>query len=174
MDSKPTKQAVTLALDIMASKGRFSVRDVAEKAYLEGVRFEKLSLSDQRDVMIEFLMREAKSQMKAPLRSDLKEEYFRRLPDRYWPILEKLSKTICVSQGGNNYHVFTLYATEDDWTAFLEMVDVMTRRAKTAKNSGRNIRDLLKAEGVSTLYELMTGQRAHITALPNKASLSHT
>lgn len=155
MESKPVKQKVALALDLMATKGRFTVRDVAEQAYLEGVRFEKLSLADQRDVTIDFLRHEAKLQMKVPLRSDLKEEYIRWLPDKYWPMVERLAKTICVSKGGNAYHVFTLYATEDDWTSFLGIVDEMTRRMRTAKNSGRNIRDLLRAENVSNLHELI-------------------
>lgn len=159
MESRPVKQTVALALDLMATKGRFSVRDVAEQAYLEGVRFEKLSLTDQREVTIGFLKNEAKLQMKVPLRGDLKEEYIRQLPDKYWPMLEKLAKTICVSKGGNAYHVFTLYATEDDWTAFLSLIDDMTQKIRSAKNSGRNIRDLLRAEGVSTLHELMIGKR---------------
>ena len=165
MESKPVKQKVTLALDTLAMRGRFTVRDVAEKAYAEGVRFDGLSLADQKSVTIEFLMREAKNQMKAPLRQELQEEQIKKLPPKFWPIVSKLTKTICVMQGHSAYHVYTVYATADDWDAYLSMAETMERRAKSAKNSGRNIRDLLRTEGADTLFELMTGTRARRLAV---------
>lgn len=164
MDTKKVKQYVTLALDTCAMRGRFTVRDVAEGA-LHEVKYDDLSETDKREAMMLFIMREAKGQMKAPLRDDIKDGYMRNLPQKYWPIVEKLSKTICVSSGGGAYHVLTLYATADDWGAFLEIAEVMDRRAKTAKNAGRNIRDLLTSEGKSTLYEMFTGEKPRLLAV---------
>lgn len=165
MDTKLAKQRVALALDTMAMRGRFSVRDVAEAAYQDGMRYEKLSVADQRDVMIDFLTREAKTQMKAPLRQDLKEGQIKRLPSKYWPVLESLTKTICVSSGGGAQHVYTMLATSDDWECYLQMVDVMQDRVKTARNTGREIRNLLRDEHVTTLQELLTGERPRMLAV---------
>lgn len=165
MDTKLAKQRVALALDTMAMKGRFTVRDVAEAAYQDGLRYDKLSLSDQRDVMIDFLSREAKHQMKAPLRQDLKEGQIRRLPSKYWPVLESLTKTICVTSGGGAQHVYTMLATSDDWDGYLKMVEFMQDRVFTAEDTGREIRNLLRDEGVTTLQELLTGERPRMLAV---------
>ena|SRR3990167_2053805 len=164
MDTKKAKQRVTLALDTCGMRGRFTVRDVAETALRE-IRYDDLSETDKREALMNFLMREAKGLMKAPLRGDLKEEMLQRVPPKHWPILEKLSKTICVSGGAAAYHVYTLYATRDDWAAFLELAEIMDQRAKSAKNAGRNIRDLLVAEGAMTLHEMMTGRPSRILAI---------
>jgi len=165
MDTKKAKQVVALALDVCGGRGRFTLRDVAEDAYRR-VKYDDLSQTDQREVMISYLMGEARSQAKAPLRQDFKEDAIRKLPAEYWPIVEKLTRTIYVAgTGGAAYHVMTSTATVDDWNSFLGMADVMAQRARSARNTGRNIRNLLLSEGKTTLHELLTGKKPHMMAL---------
>jgi len=170
MESKTAKQSITLALDMCGMRGRFTVRDVAEEAYRE-VSVESLSQADQREAIINFLMREAKSQMKAPLREDFKEDYFKKMPEKYWPVIEKLTKTICVSNGKSAYHVLTLYAGEEDWAGFLDVADVMEKKVVAAKNSARDVRDLLRSNSAESLFELFTGKRVQRQAFIPRADM---
>ena len=168
METLKTKERIRLELDACGMRGRFTIRDVAEQV-LPSLDLNKLSLSDQRDAAMLFLSREIRAQMKAPLRDEVKDVYLKRLPQDCWPVIDGLTKTICVSSGGAGaYHVLTWNATRQDWEDNLLMADVMAKRARTAKHTAREIRDLLEARGAMTLKELMTGEKPRLLAVTGR------
>ena len=159
MQTKTSKQAVTLVLDTAAMQGPFNVRDVAEKA-CRTIKWESLSLTDQQEALMGLVMREIKNQMNAPLKTEIAEQQMANLPRKYWPVVDSLTKTICVSSGSTAMHVYTLLATADQWESYLELVDIMQARVRTARNNGRNIRDLLRSNNADSLAELLTQKAA--------------
>jgi len=168
METSKVKKRIVLELEACGMRGRFTIRDVAEQV-LPSLNLSELSLSDQRDAAMLLLSREIRSQMKAPLRDEMKEVYLKRVPPKLYPVIDGLTKTICVSSGGTGaYHVLTWNATKQDWDDNHAMADVMAKRAQTARNSARDIRDLLEANGVTTLRELMTGEKPRMLAVAGR------
>ncbi len=159
METKKAKQAVTLALDTCGMRGRFTKRDVAEAAARD-IKWDSLSLSDKHSAMVAWLMLEARGQMKAPLRDEIKKELLASVPKSAYPVLERLTKTICVSPDGgrSSYHVLSVYASEEDWDDFEQLGATLERKAATARRAAKNTKALLRKHGVDSLYELMSGK----------------
>ena len=159
METKKAKQAVTLALDTWGMRGRFTKRDVAEAAARD-IKWESLCLSDQHDAMVAWLMLEARGQMKAPLRGEIKKELLANVPESVYPVLERLTKTICVSPAGGrgSLHVLSVYASEEDWDDFELLGATMERKAAAARRAAKNTKALLRKHRVGSLYELMSGK----------------
>ena len=157
MNTKKAKQAITLAIDTLAGRSRFRIRDVAEEA-LPLIKYEQLSIADQHEALYGFIKHEAHRQCTALITGDVREEFLETLPPELWPIFENLRRTITVAPGG--YRVLSIPASPKDIDDAIFMMDALRDTVETGRQSLVAHRDLLRKRRVNSLRELIEGQAA--------------
>ena len=157
MNTKKAKQAILLAIDTLGGRGRFTVGEVAEEA-LHIIKYDHLSITDQRDALCSLIKSEARRQCTAPLTDDVREEILESLPDELWPIFERMHRTTTVAPGG--YRALSVAATLSDIEDAIRMMDALRKTVDTGRQSLVDVRDLLRARGLNSIREIIEGKAA--------------
>ncbi len=155
MQSKPLKQLITLTLDTKGMQGPVTLRGVAEEV-LSSAPDDYYSLADDREARLALIQGETKRQMRESLSEHDTDLISSTVPKKYRKTIARLPKFICVSARGGrgSQHVMSLVATEEDWNANYELKAYVTRRAGMSRDDARDIRDLLRMLGASSLKDI--------------------
>ena len=156
MRSKPLRQAVSLALDVLSEKGPITRRQVVDEV-LKRTTTDHWSIDDESQARANFLMGEVAQQMSEAHSDKFLDDHDIRVPESLRPLFNKMPRFICVSpRGGRDAeHVTALSATVADWEANAQLKGQIAKATNAKRDEARAFLDFLRMNRVETLGEYL-------------------
>lgn len=161
MQSKPLRQAVDLALDVLGMQGPVTRREVAQYV-LRSTTDNDWSVGDEQEARLAFIQNEVAAHMSESHSDQFIEQYLMHVPEKFRPVLRGLPRFICISPRGGReaQHVMTFRATKEHWAANFELKDRIVEATRLSRDESRVVHDLLAANGADSLFDLLSRENA--------------
>ena len=160
MESKPLKQQIAMALDILGMGGPVTRRDVAEEVMRHSTPA-CWSVADRYDADMAFIQRGVRVLMNETHSPGFIDHHLSSIPEEIRDTLREIPTYICISPRGGRgaVHIRTLMATKEHWAANFELKDRIVQATRLSRNASRDIRNLLDRTGAGCLADLLNGEK---------------